>query len=247
MADPVLAKDVIIQFSNGSDYFTYGCASDLELQYTMETKSVKTINDGNWDRKRGQKKSYKINLSGLIVDSDVPGAFDLLNYFKNMTDILFRVLFYDETGLIKTIEGYALPTEINLSSGSEGHATGSIVLEGSGDPDNPYTPASPGSPGSPGTPTPVCVATITNGHYTGGITQSFTVDTMLSGSATISRWDYSIDGGPTQSAFTSGAIPASWNIKVSGVVGSSHSITVTPICDNGYSGTPYTLNFTKSL
>lgn len=241
MADPVLGSDVIIQFNKNDSYFNYGCATSVEIQFAMETKSVKTIGDGAWKRVRCQSKSLQIQLEGIIkADEELPVAFDLLDYFKNMVDVQYRLLFYDETGVMKVIEGYALPVNVNLGGGSEGHATGSITLVGNGDPDAIFTPPDPGNPDTE------CEAEIATAHIESvvfpPIRKYFFVDTMVSGSATISRWDYTIDGGGIQTKFTDGSIPTSWILPFS-VSEGVHTIVVTPICENGFSGTPFTLEF----
>lgn len=243
MADPVLGRDVIIQFSKNGSYETYGCASSVEFQFSMETKSVKTVGDGTWKRSRGQSKSLQIQLEGVIKDDQtLPTAFDLLDYFKNMVDVQYRLLFYDETGVIKVIEGYALPTDVNLGGGSEGHATGSITLVGNGDPDAIFTPPNPGGPISQ------CDAEIEAAHTEylpvgGGFNRYYMfIDSMVAGSATISRWDYTIDGGGIHTAFTDGNIPTQWLLPVLTAIG--NSIEITPICDNGFSGTPFTVVIT---
>jgi hypothetical protein len=240
MADPILGKDVIIQFYKGGSFFNYGCAAEVEGQFSMETKSVKTVGDGIWKRHRGQSLSLQIEMSGVILDdSSIPVAFDLLDYFKNMTDVQYRLLFYDNVGLKKVITGYALPINVNLGGGSEGHATGSITLVGNGTPDQIVTPPNPNNP-------PVsCDAEIATAHteIRGSVIHRrwVVVDTMVPGGATISRWDYTLDGGGTQTAFTTG-IPAEWILPLAFGIG-THTIVITPICDNGFSGTPFTMVF----
>jgi hypothetical protein len=240
MAEPVLGKDVIIQFYKGGAFFNYGCAAEVEAQFSMETKSVKTVGDGIWKRSRGQSLALQIELSGVILDdASMPVAFDLLDYYKNMTDIQYRLLFYDDVGLKKVIEGYALPINVNLGGGSEGHGTGNITLLGNGNPDQIVTPPNPGGP-----PT-ACQAEIATAHTElrgSGIQRRWVViDSMVSGSATIDRWDYTLDGGGTQTAFT-GTGPAEWILPLSFGIG-THTIVITPICSNGFSGTPFTMVF----
>lgn len=238
MADPILGKDVIIQFYKGGAYFNYGCAAEVEAQFSMDTKSVKTIGDGIWKRSRGQTLGLQIELSGVIQDdSSIPTAFDLLDYFKNMVDIQYRLLFYDNVGLKKVIEGFALPINVNLGGGSEGHATGSITLSGNGDPDAIYTPPNPNNPPAS------CEAEIEAAHteLTGSPQRRYvTIDTMVAGSVTIARWDYTIDGGGVQTKFTDGSIPTTWILPLATNVG-DHTMVITPICDNGFPGTPFTL------
>src|SRR5687768_3462825 len=123
MPEPILANDVIIQFLDGSDYVTYGCAAELSTEFSMETKGVKTVGDGVWRHKRGQSLGQIINLSGVIKPEDgTPDAFDLLTYFKNMADVAFKILFYNEAGIAKVLRGNALPTNVSFSAGSEGFA-----------------------------------------------------------------------------------------------------------------------------
>lgn len=242
MADPVKAKDVLIKFLSGSTYLAYGCASEVETEFTMETKSVKTIGDGNWSRERGQKKSQVVNISGMvIVDAGTPDIFDLLDYFKQMVDVGFEILFIDNTGVAKVLAGVGLPISVSLTAGSEGFATGSASIKVNGDPD-----AQPSSGGGGGGGTPVCVAEIATAHTElrgSGIQRRWVViDSMVTGSADISRWDYTLDGGGTQSAFTPNTIPAEWILPLAFGIG-THTIVITPICDNGFSGTSFTMVF----
>jgi hypothetical protein len=245
MADPILGKDVIIQFYKGGSYFNYGCAAEVEAQFSMDTKSVKTVGDGVWKRSKGQSLGLQIELSGVIQDDNVnPTVFDLLDYLTNMTDIQYRLLFYDNIGLKKVIEGFALPINVNMGGGSDGHATGSITLSGQGDPSNIYTPPNPPSnpPGNP--PPPPCQAEIETAHteIIGPPNRRYVfIDTMVAGGATISRWDYTINGGGVQTKFTNGSIPTSWILPLATNTG-THTIVITPICDNGFSGTPFTLD-----
>lgn len=241
MADPVLGKDVIIQFVKGGSYINYGCATNIEIQFTMETKGTKTVGDGIWRRKRGQSLGAVINLSGVIVISNSqPTAFDLLAAFKSMTDVQYRIRFTDNGGGVQVIDGDALPTSVTLAGGMEGFATGEITLDCNGDPDYITPPVGP-DPGDPN----VCEAEIETAHMN---TASFPVrrvvfiDTMVSGSADISRWDYTIDGGGTRTAFTDGNIPTSWQLPVITNL-STVTLVITPICDNGFPGTPFTLTF----
>jgi hypothetical protein len=246
MADPIVATDVVIQFVVGTSFVTYGCATDLETSFTMETKEVKTVGDGIWKRKRGQSLTQTISLSGVVKnDSAVPDTFDLLDNLKNMVDVEFKILFFDETGTAKTLKGFALPTEVTFSSGSEGFATGSITLVVNGDPDA-VAAGGGGSGGGGGTVPPDCAAEIDTAHTelrgTGIQRRWVVIDTMVSGSADITRWDYTLDGGGTQTAFTSATIPAEFILPLIAGPG-HHTVVITPVCDNGFSGTPYTLSY----
>jgi hypothetical protein len=245
MADPILGIDVIIQFYKGGNFFNYGCAENVEIQFSMETKSVKTIGDGVNKRQKGQSLGYQIELSGLLLDdSTLPVAFDLLDYHRSMADINFRLLFYDNAGLKKTITGYALPINVNLAGGSEGFGSGNITLAGNGDLNQLVTPPNPNPvPNPPTQPLPNCDAVIGTAHIGTAFPATglwLYIDTMTSGSVT--RYDYTIDGGGVQTAFTGSTLPVRWKLPNSFAIG-SHTVIVTPICDNGYSGTTYTIHY----
>jgi hypothetical protein len=190
-----------------------------------------------------------INLTGVVKrDASSPEAFDLLDYFKSMADVAFKIIFYDEAGIAKSLKGYALPTEVNFSAGAEGFASGNITLEVNGDPD-----AVAGGPGPAPAPDD-CVAEIETAHVEDRVTPIpgnpfykrwyAVIDSMVSGSADISRWDYSVDGGGVQTAFTSATIPTEWQLPLFSNPGPLHSISITPICDNGFSGDVFTFTFT---
>jgi len=245
MADPILGTDVIIQFYKGGYFYNYGCAENVEIQFSMETKSVKTVGDGVHKRQKGQSLSYQIELSGLLVDDNtLPVAFDLFDYHRNMADVNFRLLFYDNTGLKKTITGYALPITVNLGGGSEGFGSGNITLAGNGDLTQAITPSNPNpTPNPPTQPLPNCDAVIGSAHIGLAFPDPgiwLKIDTMTSGA--VSRYDYTIDGGGVQTAFTANTTPVRWKLPNTFAIG-SHTVVVTPICDNGYSGTPYIINY----
>lgn len=235
MNTPILGKDVVIQFDRGTNFATFYCATNVEITFQMTTKETKTIGDGTWKRKRGQSQSAVISLEGVVAISDLfTTSFTLLDYFNNMTDIPFRIIFTDPVFSTKVIEGLVLPTDISLSGGSEGHASGSMTLEVNGPVDirdavNP------------------CALSISTVSYEGeaGII-NFEI-TMNLGSQSATRFDYMLDGNGVWSAFTDGGLTKNVFISVPGALGSSHQLKIYPVCENGYSGPTYTLNFTKHI
>lgn len=233
MNRPILGKDVVIQFDRGSNFGTYFCATDVEISFQMQTKETKTIGDGYHKRKRGQSQSATISLSGVVTISTLfTTSFTLLDYFDNMVDIPFRIIFTDEQFDTKVIEGMALPTDITLSGGSEGHANGSITLDVNGPLDIRDTV----------NPCGLSISTVT---YAGQLAiVNFTI-TMNLGSQEAVRFDYTMDGGGVQTIFTLEGLVKNAVISVPGAMGSSHQLRIWPVCTNGYDGPVYTLNFTK--
>lgn len=228
MAEPVLGKDAVIMFQKEDEYFAYACATDIEIAFEMEVKSVKTIGDGNWDKPRGQKKGYTIELNGLVKfdDDTVPHAFDLYDFFDGMTPIPYRIIFTNDEGGLKVIEGLALPVSLRLGGGSEGHATGSATLKGDGSVDvrDLIIP---------------CPSSITSVQFIQDGTHSTIRITGHTGSP--ARYDYSVDGGGFVSQFVNSFIqdlPLQDGLSVG-----SHTITIIPVCQNGYNGTEFNTTF----
>jgi hypothetical protein len=231
--NPILAKDAVILFKKNDEWLAYQCATDVEIDFTMETKSVKTIGDGTWSKDRGQKKSYQINISGLIKfdDEAYPHSFDLYGYYDAMTSIEYRMVFTTEdSSQLRKIEGLALPTNVTMGGGSEGFAYGNVVLKGDGAPEITDAISS-------------CEAEITDGEMVliSG-ENGFKVNALNNGPVT--RYDYSIDGGGRQTAFVDGTLPDQFSIGNGiGATGSEHDLTVWPICDDGFDGEPFEITF----
>jgi hypothetical protein len=231
--DPVLGIDVIIQFKKNDVYSNYACATDIRIEFEMETKSVKTIGDGNWKKNRGQSKGYRITLSNLAKfdDDSVPHAFDLWNYFDSMTPIEYRLYFTMEDQVtVKIFEGATLPITWGLGGGSEGFSTGEVVLEGDGAPELKEAIIQ-------------CEAEITGATLVGvsGL-NALRIDTLSGGP--ITRYDFSIDGGGRTSAFVDGTLPDTIVFgNGGGPTGSEHTLDVWPVCDNGFDGEMFTIEF----
>lgn len=226
--DPVTGKNVTIQLKKNDEFIDYACAREIRIEFAMETKSVNTIGDGNWEKPRGQSKSYRVTISGLskFDDDTVPHVFDLWTYFDAMTSIEYRMYFTQGPGVVRIFEGLSLPTAWGLGGASEGFAEGDVVLEGDGAPELK-------------TAIIQCEAEIT-GTTMGLISgqNSITIDSLSGGP--ITRYEFSIDGGGRVTRFTDGTLPDSFVIGNGvGSVGSIHDVVLWPICDNGFDGEPY--------
>lgn len=231
--DPVLGTDVIIQFKKNDVFLNYACATDIRIDFEMETKSVKTIGDGNWKKVRGQSKSARVSLSSLAKfdDDDVPHSFDLWDYFDAMTDIEFRMYFTMQDGTtLKIFEGASLPTAWGLGGGSEGFATGDTVLEVNGAPELKDAVIQ-------------CEAEITAAELTTVSGLNALRVTALTGGP-ITRYDYEITGLGRQSAFVDGTLPDQFVFGNGlGPTGTFETLKVWPICDNGFDGELFEIEF----
>lgn len=234
--NPVLAKDAVIFFKKLDQWLPYQCTTDVEINFAMETISVKTITDGNDAKPAGQKKSYSITLGGLMKfdDEAYPHAFDLLDYYMGMVPIEFRMLFTTEDdGILQKIEGFALPTTVAMGGGSQGFAYANVTLVGYGAPQI-------------GDAIIPCGAEITSGQMiVVGANNGFRI-TALSGGP-ITRYDWAVNGGARSSAFVDGTLPDEFSLGSFWPTGTAliNTLTVWPICENGEDGEAFNIGFTS--
>lgn len=232
--DPVYGRNVQIELKKNDVFWPYACATDISIDFEMETKSVKTIGDGNWQKLRGQKKKYRINLAGLIKfdDDTVPHVFDLYYYFDNMVSIEARMRFtVDESGQEKTFTGLVLPVSLNIGGGSEGFGTGSAVLEGDGAPVLSDGVSS-------------CTAEITSAELISISGENGLRINALTGGP-VTRYEYAFDGDDDNrtAVFVDGTLPEDIPFGNAPGGGLDHTLTVWPICEDGNDGEPFTIEF----
>lgn len=229
----VKGEDVTILFRKGDDFFPFVCATDMELNTTIETVETRTIGDGKWRKIRPRKGSYSISLSGVVthIGTDV-NSFFLQDVMLQMGFIEYRAIWDDPVSdLRRIVAGRVVITNSSLPSGSEGVATSNFTLDG----DGPYTI----------TDTSVtCTATIGNVSVTsydpggfGAIQISFT---GASGNTT--RIDYEIDGMGRDTILTNG-VPNGF-IRPNGDYSGTHTVVLYPICENGEDGISFERTFT---
>lgn len=232
MSEPILGQNALIQFYKNDAFFDYACATELAIDFVKETKSTKTIGDGNWNRKRAAKNGCSITASGLMqMDTIlVPDVFDVLDAFMQDVDVNFRIIFEDvSNGNIRVIEGFALPVNINLSGGAEGFANTTMTLEVNGKPDVRNT-------------LDTCDLEVTAFGATliapgeGGVNH-YSMAVTTTGSNPLLRFEYSIDGGGRLLGGTSSPFGF---FATSGL----HSFTIWPICEGGTDGIPFTQDLT---
>lgn len=230
MAEPVKGSNVLLQIYKDGDYQDFLCATECSIDFETESKSVKTIGDGVWKRYRPQSIGYTVNLTGLVrLDVADPVSFDLLDYQMQFTDLTYRMTFEDDAANIKAIYGTGIVEKTSLSGNSDGFANSQFTIKGNGEPTVLDT-------------LDVCALTVTAFTATfyaigEGGENSYTLAVTVTGSGTLDRIEYQIDGGARQVA---GYSAPYYITATSG----SHSITVIPVCSNGSDGTSMTQTLT---
>lgn len=232
--DPIEGRDVTLYFMKGIDLVPYVCVESFSMDFNKTTKETKTIGTGNWSRPRSQRNAYSINCSGLIPLGDDPTdvkPFELLDYFAADSEIEFRAVWKVNDLQLKVIDGIVLVTQGTFVGNSTDFADASFTLQGVGAPSIRDT-------------LEICDAEINESNplavvfsYEGssGGNDTFQIQVNdVSGSPASFR--YSIDGGGELTSYSS-----SWYVSVPS--GSTHSIAITPVCDNGEEGEPFTTEF----
>jgi hypothetical protein len=230
----ILGRDAYIEFYKEDAYRPFICCESVEISVSTETKNVKTIGDGIWARKRGQRNSYTITVSGIVPygEADVT-AFDLLEYQMQMTGILYRIVFKQQDGTTLTmITGECLVTATTLTAPVD-FLNASLTFEGVG-------PFELGIP-------PTCTAEISDYTVTqdGSFWNIYHVAILELVSGTVPRYDYRIDEEEELTALSTG-----FTFNVAGIGGSglgAHVLEIWPVCSNGIKGVKTTHNFTTSL
>lgn len=227
----VLGKNAILQFYKAGQYRDFAIATDVSIDFKTETKSVKTIGDGVWKRSRSQSIGYTISLSGLIKvgDFDDPLAFDLLDYQVQFTDIQYRLIF-QEGDALKMILGNALVESSQYSGPADGFATGTFTLIGNGEP----------AISDSLNPCDVAISTLT-ATWDAGLSK-YAVNLTTSGSGSILRYEYTINGGPRNVTYT---LPFYVGNPPYSSPQITYRVVVYPICTSGFDGTTGTVTISR--
>lgn len=226
----ITGKNTILYFLKDGDYQPFLCATDCSLTINTETKDVRTINDGIWAKKRGQRMSFSVSLTGLIELQEIsPVTFWVIqNYQMQMLPIDFRMVFTDPaTALVKYVTGSGLIVTSTLTGVPVGFATSQFEIEGDGAP--VITDSAT-----------VCEAFIGSISVDAGVGY---VDIDYTGvAAYVERMDYTINGGGRESIFLTGT---SGTIPLGDLAPGVYTVVVYPICpNNGLDGESQSITFT---
>jgi hypothetical protein len=231
--DTLLGRDAILEFEKEGEYVAYACCETFEVVFTTETKSVKTIGDGQWDQTRAQRHSCTITASGIIRydDTSLVNGFDLYEYQRQGVAVPFRATFAQADGETYTmIYGNALIVSSTFSAPIDfvNHSFEMRVL---------------------GEPTvgimPTCTAEISDYTVTrNGILLTYSVAVLELVTGTVPSYEWALDGGAPGTALSTG-----WQINVADTASpyGAHVLEIWPVCSNGVRGVKTTHNFTTTL
>lgn len=219
---PIVGKDVILQFFDGSDYLDFVCITECSIEWNTEMQEVRTINGGRAREIRPKKDSGVINASGVIVlDGGRFKAFDLLQEYQlQWLPLLWQMLFDSpETGLQKIVRGRSYIERSTFTGPSSGHSIADFTLPIDGDIEVLDSIVG-------------CSATI------GNLVAGFDPDTgnttvTYDGVSGADRLEYSVDGGDRVPVFSPGT---SGLFYIPGLSDGPHTVQVWTVCENGIDG-----------
>lgn len=238
MNEIISGKDVVIDVYKIDGYRPFICADDISIELDTELISVKTIGHGNWKQYRGQVHGWKVSASSLIPydnPTDVT-IWDIIDRQKNMTAVPIRIVFSDTSStIVKVVLGDCFINTSALNAPAD-FAKGSFSATGTGE-----LIIQDGL-----TPCDAVIATLTLDSQT-----STAATFAYTGATLATRFDYYIETVPAGLIIFSDSViaptlPAGTFTASPILPNGTMKLTVTPICSNGESGTPITLNFTKT-
>lgn len=225
----IQGKNAVLSFLRDT-YTPFVCTSNVSVSIETDLKPVRTTGDGTWKKYAYQSTGYTITLSGVMVnnqDADFT-TWDVLNNQMLFLELPFRLSYFDDEApsVVKTIQGTLLvkSTQLTANVGDVGkgdlnfNGTGSLLI---------FDGVVP------------CQTAVTAISTTGETDHDGNVTFHISSTGDVYNIAYQFDGaGDTviQSDIDTIVQPG-MNIG-------AHTIVVTPNCVNGFSGVPFSFNFT---
>lgn len=222
--NPIQGTDAILSFLT-NDWTPYVCTSDVSIEIQADLVAIRTQGDGQWKKFDYQGIGYKINLQGIMVFAD-PNirTWDMVLNQAAFLTLPFRLSFTDDEGNSKTFQGTVLIETANIS-GSVGQVVkNTLSLTGSGSliMFDGLVP---------------CATTIDSITITGTSSPTGIITIDFTSTGDLFRIKYQFDGafpiyvqGPSQ-------------INFQGLLVGAHTVLLTPICTNGFEGTPLSKDF----
>lgn len=246
----VQGKNCVFQVNFGDGYKPVVCAKGFTVSIDTELKETTSRGSGVHKEYDYKSLSYSVNLTGLVKVIDLDGDvifFDLAFYQKNFLELPWKALFTDPNGTIKSMRGLGIVRSSVFTASAAQLADTTVDIQGTGEyfiEDDLAT---------------VCINDIAtlklngvsvapgSGLIIGNTTDlAISIQSLVNASPEIFRYDYEFDSAGRNSAFSSGDLPFDiTTIEMSGYAPGTYVLNIWPVCDNGFDGTPFTVNITK--
>jgi hypothetical protein len=220
--------DAVLSFKK-STFLPFVCSSNVDIEITTDTTSVKTIGDGIWDKQKAVKNSYTITLSGVLkFDNANFSGWDVITNQIGWVDLEFLLSFTDDAGNIKSFSGFLVVQKTTLNA-----AVGQVVKDDFSFVGNGGLKYFDGLIPCPSAITAIVCTNPTDASGNLVFTYTYTGAPY--------QVKYRLDGsGPYAYALVTGTF------TINGVSVGTHSIEVIPICSNNYEGTSDQITFSAT-
>lgn len=222
--DPIQGSNAVLSFYGDSGWEPFVCTSSSTLTIDGDLLPIRTVGDGNWKKWQYSTMGFQISLGGVMVFNDTNfRSLDVTIAQFSQLALPFRLTFVDDIGNVYTYQGTILfkTTELSSTVGEVVKAnhtlqgTGALVVfEG-------YEP---------------CATVINTITFTGLDQAQGNVVASFTYTGDLYQVLYSVDGSANVAAAV-GTIP------LNGMAVGTHTITIIPVCTNGFQGTPLTQTF----
>lgn len=221
----IKSNDCILTFAlDGENYLPVFCGTGFSLSVNTEIIETTTKGDGQYQDFDYNSLGYTLSITGL-GKLDTYSTFDVLYAQRTYLDVPFKLIF-EEGANVRVIEGTLIVMSTDLTASADNHLEYSHEFKGRG----PYELRSTLEP---------CYTSVGGAYILITSNMPTSSDTRVIITGTTGDWasfNYVLDGGSVVNVpdndFLIGVLSAG-----------SHSITITPVCENGVPGVGTTNSF----
>lgn len=233
--DPIQGSNAVLSFYGDAGWEPFVCTSSSTLTIDGDMLPIRTVGDGQWKKYEYSTMGFELSLGGVFVFSqeNPSGTFvnlrglDVVNTQLAQLSLPFRLTFTDDLSNIWTFQGTLLIKSSQITSPVGEVVKNTHTFTGSG-PLYSFIGYVP------------CATTITGITFAGLADPSGNVTVSYTYIGDLYQVQYSVDGSANVTASGSGTI------NLTGMQPGAHSITITPVCSNGFQGTAMTMAFTTT-
>lgn len=134
MSDIVFGNNAVLQVNISGTYFSIGCAVSCSFEFENELIGKTDVNAGLFRKKRVRMSDSRMSVQGVttLVDDTTYSPMYFLQEGIRRTEQDLRMLFTDEAGIIKQIQGSFLVKTIQTTGKADDFSEFDIEFEGTG-------------------------------------------------------------------------------------------------------------------
>lgn len=134
MSDTIFGNNAVLQVNISGTYLNIGCAVSCMFEFENELIAKTDVNAGLFRKKRVRMSDSRMGVQGLttLVDDTSYSPFYFLQEGVRRTEQDLRILFTDEGGIQKQVQGSYLIKSIQLTGKADDFSEYDIEFEGTG-------------------------------------------------------------------------------------------------------------------